>query len=71
MVHYRLYFFGDSGHFERAQDIDVADDAAAQQAARDLDHAFCIEIWRGKTKVGIVEPSTSRRLDPAGRRSAS
>lgn len=60
MPHYRLYFFGESGHFEAARDIDAPDNEAAQQAARLLDHAYCIEIWRGTTKVGIVEPVVER-----------
>ncbi len=57
MPHYRLYFHRDDGHFLRAQEIDVADDAAALAMARELDHAHCIEIWCGNRKVGIVEPA--------------
>jgi hypothetical protein len=57
MPDYRLYFHGADGHFMRAETVDVADDEAALARARDLDHAYCIEIWCGRRKVGIVEPA--------------
>jgi hypothetical protein len=56
MVHYRLYFHNEHGHFIRATDIDVEDVDAARAAAQDLDHAFCIEIWHAKERVALVEP---------------
>jgi hypothetical protein len=57
MPGYRLYFHGPNGHFIRADNIDVAEDEAAFAKARALDHAYCIEIWCGKRKVGVVEPA--------------
>lgn len=56
MVHYRLYFLNAAGNIIRANDIDVADDDAAKDAARILDHAHHIEIWTGTRKVGTVMP---------------
>ena len=57
MPDYRLYLHGADGHFMRAEAVDVADDGAALARARDLDYAYCIEIWCGRRKVGIVEPA--------------
>jgi hypothetical protein len=56
MRHYRLYFLGVHGRFIRAEDINVADDVAAIQTARDLDHANCIEVWERTRQVAIVRP---------------
>lgn len=56
MPDYRLYFHDAEGHFMRAQNVEVADDKAALAKAGELDHAHCIEVWRGKDKVGIVHP---------------
>ena len=56
MTHYRLYFHNAEGHFIRREEVDVADDEAALQAARDLDHAHCIEVWNLSRKVGDVFP---------------
>jgi len=54
MNDYRLYFMSADDHVLRAQDIECADDAAALEAARILDHAAVIEIWCGKRLVGRV-----------------
>jgi hypothetical protein len=35
----------------------VADDEAALAKARELDHAYCIEVWCEKRKVEIVQPA--------------
>jgi hypothetical protein len=59
MASYRLYFHNAEGGFMRRRDVDVADDEAALQAAREIDHAHCIEVWRGKRQVGIVQPAES------------
>lgn len=54
MNDYRLYFMSADDHVLRAQDLECADDAAALEAARVLDHAAVIEIWCGKRLVGRV-----------------
>jgi hypothetical protein len=56
MVHYRLYFQNAAGRFMRAEDVEVDDDAAAREVARELDHVYGIEIWTGTRIVGIVGP---------------
>jgi hypothetical protein len=53
---YRLYFHDKDGHFIRREDLDLPDDDAALRAARELDHAYCIEAWQEARKVGIVKP---------------
>ena len=57
MPYYRLYFHNRFGKFERAEEVDVADDAAALRRAREIDHAHCIEVWQQARRVGIVEPA--------------
>lgn len=57
MGHYRLYFLGHEGRFLRAQDIEVESDQEAVQAARELDHAHCIEVWQGARLVAKVDPA--------------
>lgn len=59
MAHYRLYFHGKSGHFLRAEDIDVESDDAACQKARELDHAHCIEVWQHARMIAKVHPESS------------
>lgn len=56
MPDYRLYFHDSEGHFMRAQDVALPDDEAALAKAGELDHAYCIEVWCGKRKVGLVHP---------------
>ena len=56
MTHYGFYFHDANGHFNRREDVDVVDDAAALEAARAIDHAHCIEVWNGASQVGLVKP---------------
>ncbi|MBV9883788.1 MAG: hypothetical protein JO276_12340 [Sphingomonadaceae bacterium] len=44
----------------RVAEIDVADDETALIKARELDHAYCIEVWCGRRKIGIVKPGQGK-----------
>ena len=35
---------------------DLASDELSVEKARELDHAYCIEIWDRQRKVGIARP---------------
>ena len=56
MTQYRLYFHDATGHFMRAEHVEVGDDDAALAAARQLDHSYCIEVWDKARQVGLVSP---------------
>ena len=54
-MNYRLYFQGADGYFIRARDLAAENDDDARNATREIDHAYCIEIWTGMRMVGIVK----------------
>lgn len=56
MTHYRLYFLSKLDRIIRREEVDVATDADAVAAARELDHAFAIEVWDGGRQVTTVTP---------------
>ena len=60
-MHYRLYFQGADGHFFRARDLVAENDDDARNATREIDHAYCIEIWTGMRMVGIVKSARAKR----------
>jgi hypothetical protein len=60
MTHYRLYFQDSGGHFLKAEDIEVADDAAACAEAARFDHVHDVEVWQGGRKVQCVQPRLRR-----------
>lgn len=56
MAEYRLYFHDKAGHILRAEDAILETDDAALNEARVRDHAYSVEVWQRKRKVGIVHP---------------
>ena len=51
MPHYRAYIIGRDGHFEKAIDLDCADDEAAEQSARPLVDGHDAELWQGGRRL--------------------
>jgi len=56
-MYYRLYFHDRHGHFLRHEEVEADTDEAALERAREIDHAYCIEVWQRSRQVGIVAPS--------------
>ena len=64
MHYYRLYFMDVGGHIADVIEGFFADDAAACDEARRIDHAALIEIWRQDRKVAEVRPERARSRRP-------
>ena len=56
MPAYRIYCLDGAGKVWAAEWIEAPDDAAAIEAARQMDEAVRCEIWQGQRLVGRVEP---------------
>ena len=55
MSYYRLYFMnGFSGHIERFEEFDAADDAAAVVLAKNMQGPLSLELWCSHRKVARV-----------------
>lgn len=55
MSYYRLYFMSSfSGHIERFEEFDAADDAAAVILAKARQGLFALELWCSHRKVARV-----------------
>lgn len=55
MPHYRAYFIGRDGHFEKAIDLDCANDEAAQESARQLVDGHDVELWQRDRRIAKFE----------------
>ena len=56
MNYYRLYFMnGFSGHIERFEEFEAADDAAAVVTARSMEGHLSLELWCSHRKVARVD----------------
>ena len=63
MARYRLYFMhARSGHIERFEEFDAADDTSAIERAQGQGGAAPLELWSGARKVYRLEPKP--RLAP-------
>ena len=73
MPYYRLYYLSPtSGHIDRVEEFDVADDVAAVALVRERDHLVAVELWQEGRKVlhiaapaNVARPSESPDLRPA------
>jgi len=48
---YRAYIIGADGHIELRIDLDVHDEAAARERAKQLVDGHAVELWEGATKI--------------------
>jgi hypothetical protein len=59
MPYYRLYHLNrSSGHIDRAEEIDAADDVRAIAIVRDRECDTAVELWQEGRKVLRLEGST-------------
>lgn len=58
MPYYRLYFVNQqSGHIERFEEMDAADDAEAMAQAEPFEGEHALELWCERRKVARIEPN--------------
>jgi len=56
MPFYRLYFLNRlTGHIDRAEDFDAADDVQAVALVRDIERETAVELWQERRKVLRLE----------------
>jgi hypothetical protein len=55
MAHYRAYLIGINGRFEKAVDLDCANDDAAKEAARRLVDDRDVELWQRDRRIEKFE----------------
>lgn len=51
VAHYRAYLIGRDDRFEKAIDLDCADDGAAIEAAKQLVDGHDVELWQQNRKI--------------------
>ena len=51
MSQYRAYVIGKDGHFEKAVELDCADDQAAQEYAKQLVDGHDVELWQQDRRI--------------------
>jgi hypothetical protein len=51
MPHYRAHIIGRDGHFERAVELDCADDKAAMESAKQFVDGHDVELWQRDRKI--------------------
>jgi hypothetical protein len=74
MPYYRLYYLNrGSGHIDRAEEIDAADDVRAVAIVRERERDTAVELWQQSRKVMRLEGSTdgSAQADGAQLRNAA
>jgi hypothetical protein len=74
LPYYRLYYLNrDSGHIDRAEEIDAADDVRAVAIVRERERDSAVELWQQARKVLRLEGSTdvSAQTDGAQLRNAA
>lgn len=54
MAEYKLYFLDGKGRITRRHEFEAADDAAAIEAARAIEHKASCELWSGTRKVTLL-----------------
>ncbi|RZN10370.1 hypothetical protein CWO91_13480 [Bradyrhizobium genosp. SA-3] len=59
---YCAYMIGADGHIELRIDLDVRDEAAARERAKQLVDGHAVELWEGATKIETFEPEGHRSL---------
>ena len=60
LPNYRLYRLDGAGKIVSAEWVDAADDAAAEQHARDRDLPVTCEMWERNRLVARVEPQRNQ-----------
>jgi hypothetical protein len=55
MPDYRAYLIGEDGRFFQAVDLDVANDTAAIEAAKQLVNGHNVELWLRDRKIAKLE----------------
>jgi hypothetical protein len=61
MTYYRLYHLNRcSGHIERVEEIEAADDVEAVSIARDCERGAGVELWQEGRKVLRLEGPSDR-----------
>jgi hypothetical protein len=64
---YRLYHLNRfSGHIDRVERIDAADDIHAVELVKECEHENAVELWQEGRKVWRLEASTNMS-EPTGR----
>jgi hypothetical protein len=51
MPHYRAYIIGRDGRFEKAIDLDCANDEAAEESAKQLVDGHDVELWQRDRRI--------------------
>lgn len=57
MFEYRLYCLDKSGRIKQRHELTAPDDAAAIEAAREIEPAAAVELWSGPRKVAELPPA--------------
>ena len=61
MPYYRLYHLNrSSGHIDRVEEIDAADDVEAVAIVKDRERETAVELWQEGRKVLRLEGSTDK-----------
>ncbi len=71
MPYYRLYHLNSgSGHIDRVEEIDAADDVAAVALVQERSHEVAVELWQESRKLLHVEAPANVSLpsEPTGLR---
>ena len=56
MPNFRAYIIDADGHIQRRIDLEVANESAARDRARQLVDGHAVELWDGATKLARFEP---------------
>lgn len=73
MPYYRLYHLSPTtGHIDRVEEFDVADDVEAVALVRERDHPVAVELWQESRKIlhlaapaNVAQPGEALGLRPA------
>ena len=55
MPYYRAYIIGRNGHFDRAIELDCADDKAATESAKQFVDGHDVELWQRDRRIARFE----------------
>jgi hypothetical protein len=55
MPHYRAYIIGRDGHFDKAVELDCANDKAAMESAKQFVDGHDVELWQRDRRIAKFE----------------
>jgi hypothetical protein len=67
MPHYRAYIIGRDGHFDKAVELDCADDKAAMESAKQFVDGHDVELWQRDRRIAKFEAKEWGRLGHRGK----